>query len=72
VALDDGGAVVAFHGHAHRGPFEGVTPDGIPVFNVSLPVLEQEILEQESFGRPYHVVELSGTQTFGFPPYPGC
>ena len=28
--LDDG-AVVAFHGHAHRGPFEGVTPDGVPV-----------------------------------------
>lgn len=53
MALDDGGAVVAFHGHAHRGPFERVTPDGIPVFNVSLPVLEQE-----SFGRPYHVVEL--------------
>jgi hypothetical protein len=72
VALDDGYAVVAFHGHAHRGPFEGVTPDGIPVFNVSLPVLEQEILEQESFGRPYQVVLLSGTQTFGFPPYPGC
>lgn len=53
VALDDGGAMVAFHGHVHRGPFEGVTPDGVPVFNVSLPVLEQE-----SFVRPYHVVEL--------------
>ncbi len=53
VALDDGGAAVAFHGHAHRGPFKGETPNGVPVFNVSLPVLEQE-----GFARPYYVVEV--------------
>jgi len=53
VALDDGRAAVAFHGHAHRGPFRGETPNGVPVFNVSLPVLEQEGL-----GRPYYVVEV--------------
>jgi Icc-related predicted phosphoesterase len=52
-ALDDGGATVAFHGHAHNGSFEGKTPGGVPVFNVSVPVLEQE-----GFGKPYYVVAL--------------
>ena len=52
-ALDEGGAAVAFHGHAHNGAFKGETPGGVPVFNVSLPVLEQEGLE-----KPYHVVEV--------------
>jgi uncharacterized protein len=53
VALDEGGAVVAFHGHAHNGAFKGETPGGVPVFNVSLPVLEQEEL-----GNPYYIVEV--------------
>ena len=52
-ALDEGGATVAFHGHAHRGGFKGETPGGVPVFNVSVPVLEHERLEQ-----PYHIVEV--------------
>ena len=52
-ALDDGGAVLAVHGHAHNGSFEGRTPGGVPVFNVSVPVLEQE-----GFERPYYVFEL--------------
>ena len=52
-ALDEGDATVAFHGHAHNGPFRGETPGGVPVFNVSLPVLEQERL-----GQPYYVVEV--------------
>jgi uncharacterized protein len=52
-ALDEGSATVAFHGHAHNGPFRGRTPGGVPVFNVSVPVLEQEGL-----GQPYHVVEV--------------
>lgn len=30
----------AFHGHAHVGKFEGSTPNGIPVYNVALPVLQ--------------------------------
>jgi Icc-related predicted phosphoesterase len=34
------GASVIFHGHAHRGTPEGVTPAGIPVFNVALPLLQ--------------------------------
>jgi Icc-related predicted phosphoesterase len=30
-----------FHGHAHRGPEEGKTIQGIPVYNVSLPLLRR-------------------------------
>jgi Icc-related predicted phosphoesterase len=30
-----------FHGHAHNGGREGVTGSGIPVFNVSLPLLRK-------------------------------
>ena len=52
-ALDEGGATIAFHGHAHNGRFKGKTPGGVPVFNVSVPVLEHEGFEQ-----PYHVVEV--------------
>ena len=52
-ALDEGGATIAFHGHAHNGRFKGKTLGGVPVFNVSVPVLEHEGFEQ-----PYHVVEV--------------
>lgn len=33
---------VAFHGHAHTGAVEGRTPGGVPVFNVSLPLLQRD------------------------------
>lgn len=36
------GATVVFHGHAHTGAPQGTTPTGIPVFNVALPLLQQE------------------------------
>ena len=32
---------VVFHGHAHRGTPEGKTDDGVPVYNVSLPLLRR-------------------------------
>ena len=38
-ALDEGGAHVAVHGHAHHGALHGKTSGGVPVHNVSLPVL---------------------------------
>ncbi|MEA3198787.1 MAG: uncharacterized protein QOE90_215 [Thermoplasmata archaeon] len=41
-AIDEGGATVAFHGHAHHGSLRGETPGGVPVYNVSLPVLREE------------------------------
>jgi Icc-related predicted phosphoesterase len=39
--LDTHGANVVFHGHAHHGTLEAETPGGIPVFNVSYPLLQQ-------------------------------
>ncbi len=39
-AVDEGGAHVAVHGHAHRGTLHGKTAGGVPVWNVSLPVLQ--------------------------------
>ena len=36
------GATVVFHGHAHTGAPHGSTPTGIPVYNVALPLLQQE------------------------------
>jgi Icc-related predicted phosphoesterase len=36
----------AFHGHAHRGAPEGKTTSGIPVYNVSLPILRKECADR--------------------------
>lgn len=38
-AVDEGRAALAIHGHAHHGSLHGKTPGGVPVYNVSLPVL---------------------------------
>jgi len=40
-----------FHGHAHKGALEGKTSKGIPVYNVSMQVLQQH-------KREYHVLEV--------------
>jgi Icc-related predicted phosphoesterase len=37
--IDNFGASVVFHGHAHAGEIEGKTAREVPVFNVALPVL---------------------------------
>jgi Icc-related predicted phosphoesterase len=39
-AIDAAGADLIVHGHAHNGIEKGVTPGGIPVRNVALPVLK--------------------------------
>jgi len=39
-AIDAGGADVAFHGHSHYGVDRGTTPEGVPVHNVSMPVIK--------------------------------
>ena len=39
-AIDAAGADLAIHGHAHNGAEKGVTPGGIPVRNVALPVIK--------------------------------
>lgn len=40
-ALNRHSVTAAFHGHAHKGNLQGQTSAGIPVFNVSLAVLQQ-------------------------------
>jgi Icc-related predicted phosphoesterase len=44
-------ATAVFHGHAHNGITDGKTSMGIPVYNVSAPVLHRT-------GKPYRIVEL--------------
>jgi Icc-related predicted phosphoesterase len=39
-AVDNGGAHLAIHGHAHRGAEKGITPGGVPVRNVAQPVIK--------------------------------
>jgi Icc-related predicted phosphoesterase len=46
---------VVFHGHAHGGRFEGRTTAGVPVFNVSAPLLQRRTPEAP----PVHIVEFS-------------
>ena len=36
-------ATAVFHGHAHHGALEGRTRDGIPVYNVALPLLGRAV-----------------------------
>jgi Icc-related predicted phosphoesterase len=38
-AIDEAGAHVVFHGHAHKGTESGITPGGVPVRNVAQPVI---------------------------------
>ena len=45
--------IAAFHGHAHIGTLEGVTTDGIRVFNVSKP-----ILLKEGYKCPFYLMEV--------------
>jgi Icc-related predicted phosphoesterase len=47
-ALDDAGADLVVHGHAHHGSEKGVTPRGIPVRNAAMPLIK----------RPYAVYDL--------------
>lgn len=39
-AIDQAGADLAIHGHAHAGTEKGMTPGGIPVRNVAQPVIQ--------------------------------
>lgn len=42
-------ATVVFHGHAHKGVPEASTSRGIPVYNVSIPVLETHFPDRPAF-----------------------
>ncbi|HEY9881395.1 MAG TPA: metallophosphoesterase [Leptolyngbyaceae cyanobacterium] len=45
----------ALHGHAHHGHVEGQTSSGIPVYNVSMPLLKQHFPDQP----PFRLLEVS-------------
>jgi Icc-related predicted phosphoesterase len=47
-ALDNARADLALHGHAHHGSEKGLTPGGIPVRNVAMPLIQ----------RPYAIFTL--------------
>jgi Icc-related predicted phosphoesterase len=42
-AVDEAGADLVVHGHAHAGVEEGITPGGVPVRNVAQPVLARPL-----------------------------
>ena len=51
--LDRFGVAAILHAHAHHGAPEGRTPQGIPVYNVSLPVLHHVRADQN-----YRIIEV--------------
>lgn len=51
--IDDFGVTAVFHGHAHHGSPEGKTQKGIPVYNVSFPLL-LKIQPQ----KPYKIIDI--------------
>jgi Icc-related predicted phosphoesterase len=50
-------ASLVVHGHSHHGAPEGRTSAGVPVYNVSLPVLKEAFPEQP----PFRVFEIPAT-----------
>lgn len=55
-AIDDGGADVAFHGHAHKGTEHGKTLGGVPVRNVAQHVIRHafKIYSLDEFDEQLH------------------
>lgn len=51
--LDKHQVQAAFHGHAHAGSLKGKTAGGVPVYNVSVPVLRTNGLKA-----PYYLLEV--------------
>ncbi len=49
------GARAVLHGHAHHGSLQGATPKGIPVYNVSMPVLRRHFGDKR-----FRVIEILG------------
>lgn len=61
-AVDEAGADLVVHGHAHSGVEHGTTPGGVPVRNVALPVI----------GCAYRVYVLGEHEEDGFLPVEGA
>jgi Icc-related predicted phosphoesterase len=45
--------IVAFHGHAHKGTFEGEAPGGVKIYNVA-----RSILTRAGFAIPFFIYEI--------------
>lgn len=50
-----------FHGHAHHGRPQGQLRDGVPVYNVSLPLLHREFPDRP----PFHLLEVAESGSEG-------
>jgi len=50
---------VVFHGHAHRGQLQGVTKGGVPVYNVSMPLLARTFADRP----PFRLLELAADES---------
>ena len=50
---------LAVHAHAHRGRSDGTTRNGVPVYNVSMPLLSRVFTDR----RPFRLFELSVAET---------
>jgi Icc-related predicted phosphoesterase len=63
-AIDRGGAHLAIHGHAHHGAERGITPRGVPVRNVAMPLLRRPygLYCLDASGR--HPVDARSRETF--------
>src|SRR5215212_5395962 len=46
---------LVLHGHAHRGQLEGATQSGVPVYNVSMPLLTRTFADRP----PFRVFEIA-------------
>ena len=53
---------MVFHGHAHRGQLEGATKGGVPVYNVSMPLLARSFADRPPF-RIFEVAAGEGAAT---------
>jgi Icc-related predicted phosphoesterase len=49
---------LVLHGHAHRGQLEGKTQNGVPVYNVSMPLLARSFADRP----PFRVFEVSASE----------
>ncbi len=52
------GATAVVHGHAHRGAAEGKTSTGIPVYNVSVPVMRHNFPDRP----PFRILDIPRAQ----------
>src|SRR6266545_5356864 len=49
---------LVLHGHAHRGQLQGTTQSGVPVYNVSIPLLKRSFADQP----PFRIFEVPAGQ----------